>query len=55
VTDGRGVRVDERDACASPSVKDVEGLVPTSPAYPFHPNQVGQQVMAGQVLAALGR
>ena len=43
------------DACASPGVKDVEGLVPTSPAYPFHPNQVGQQVMAGQVLAALGR
>jgi len=40
------------DACAS--VKDVEGLVPTSPAYPFHPNQRGQQVMAGQVLAALG-
>jgi lysophospholipase L1-like esterase len=43
------------DACASPSVKDVEGLVPTSPAYPFHPNQRGQQIMAGQVLAALGR
>ena len=42
------------DACASVSVKDVEGLVPTSPAYPFHPNQRGQQVMAGQVLAALG-
>ncbi len=42
------------DACASPSVKDVEGLVPTSPAYPFHPNQRGQQIMAGQVLAALG-
>jgi len=42
------------DACASPGVKDVEGLVPTSPAYPFHPNQRGQQVMADQVLAALG-
>jgi hypothetical protein len=28
----------------------VEGLVPTSLAYPFHPNQ---QAMANQVLAAL--
>jgi lysophospholipase L1-like esterase len=43
------------DACQPASVKDVEGLVPTLPAYPFHPNQRGQQVMAGQVLAALGR
>jgi lysophospholipase L1-like esterase len=44
-----------RDACQPASVKDVEGLIPTSPAYPFHPNQRGQQVMADQVLAALGR
>jgi lysophospholipase L1-like esterase len=43
------------DACQPASVKDVEGLFPTSPAYPFHPNQRGQQVMADQVLAALGR
>ena len=42
------------DACASASVKDVEGLIPSSPAYPFHPNQRGEQVMADQVLAALG-
>lgn len=42
------------DVCQSPSVKFVEGLVPTSPAYPFHPNQKGQQAMASQVLAALG-
>jgi hypothetical protein len=42
------------DACQPASVKDVEGLFPTSPAYPFHPNQRGQQVMADQVLAALG-
>jgi hypothetical protein len=41
------------DACQAAGVKDVEGLVPTSPAYPFHPNQRGQQVMADQVLAAL--
>jgi hypothetical protein len=43
------------DACQAPNVKDVEGLVPTSPAYPFHPNERGQQVMADQVLAALNR
>jgi hypothetical protein len=42
------------DACASARVKDVEALIPTSPAYPFHPNRRGEQVMAGQVLAALG-
>jgi hypothetical protein len=41
------------DACQSPAVKDVEGLIPTSLAYPFHPNRRGEQVMAAQVLAAL--
>ncbi len=41
------------DACQSPNVKDVEGLIPTSLAYPFHPNRRGEQVMAAQVLAAL--
>jgi lysophospholipase L1-like esterase len=42
------------DACAGAGVKDVEGLIPSSPAYPFHPNRRGEQVMADQVLAALG-
>ena len=42
------------DACRSASVKDVEGLIPTSPAEPFHPNRHGEQAMARQVLAALG-
>ena len=42
------------DACQQPSVKDVEGLIPTSLAYPFHPNRRGEQVMADRVLAALG-
>ena len=41
------------DACAAPSVKDVEGLIPASPAYPFHPNRRGELVMADQVVAAL--
>ena len=41
------------DICQSASVKDVEGLVPTSLAYPFHPNARGQAAMAAAVLAAL--
>jgi lysophospholipase L1-like esterase len=42
------------DVCRSPGVKWVEGLVPTSAAAPFHPNELGEQAMARQVLAALG-
>jgi hypothetical protein len=41
------------DACTGASTKDVESLVPTSLAYPFHPNQRGELVMAQQVVAAL--
>ena len=41
------------DICQNANVKDVEGLIPTSPAYSFHPNARGQAVMAAQVLAAL--
>jgi lysophospholipase L1-like esterase len=43
------------DVCQRPGVRWVEGLVPASPAFPFHPNRLGQQAMARQVLAALGR
>jgi lysophospholipase L1-like esterase len=42
------------DVCQAPGTKWVEGLIPTSPAAPFHPNQLGEQAMARQVLAALG-
>jgi lysophospholipase L1-like esterase len=42
------------DACQRPGVRWVEGLIPASPAYPFHPNRRGQQAIARQVLAALG-
>lgn len=42
------------DACTGEATRDVEGLVPGSLAYPFHPNKRGQQVMANRVLAALG-
>jgi hypothetical protein len=42
------------DACKAPGVAWVNGIVPTSLAYPLHPNQMGEQNMANQVLAALG-
>jgi lysophospholipase L1-like esterase len=41
------------DFCQGPAVKDVEGLVPTSLAAPFHPNARGQAAIAALVLAAL--
>jgi lysophospholipase L1-like esterase len=44
-----------RDMCQGAKVKDVEGLIPTSTAYSFHPNARGQAAMAARALAALGR
>jgi hypothetical protein len=42
------------DVCRVPGTKWVEGLIPTALAAPFHPNRLGEQGMAQQVLAALG-
>jgi lysophospholipase L1-like esterase len=42
------------DACQAPGTKWVEGLIPTSPAAPFHPNQLGEEHVADQVIAAIG-
>ncbi len=42
------------DVCQPPGTRWVEGLVPTAPAAPFHPNQLGEQHMATQVIAAVG-
>lgn len=41
------------DACQAPGVAWVNGIVPTSPGFPLHPNEAGEQNMANQVLAAL--
>jgi lysophospholipase L1-like esterase len=41
------------DVCQLPGTKWVEGLVPTSPAAPMHPNELGMQHTAADVLAAL--
>lgn len=48
------------DACRPPGVRWVEGLIPVTadppgPALPFHPNQLGVNYQAQQVLARLGR
>ncbi len=43
------------DFCQSSKVKDVEGIVPTSLAGPFHLNSRGQGAVAAAVLAALRR
>jgi lysophospholipase L1-like esterase len=40
------------DACKGSSAW-VNGIIPTSPAFPLHPNQAGEQNMADQVLADL--
>jgi lysophospholipase L1-like esterase len=40
------------DFCQRTGVKWVEGLAPTSPAAPVHPNALGEKAMAQQVLAA---
>jgi lysophospholipase L1-like esterase len=42
------------DACRAPGVAWVNGIVPTSIAFPLHPNKAGEQNMANQVLKALG-
>jgi lysophospholipase L1-like esterase len=42
------------DFCQPPGVKWVEGLTPTSPAAPVHPNALGEKAMARQVLSATG-
>lgn len=36
-----------RDACQPPGTKWVEGVVPTSPAAPVHPNATGMHAVAG--------
>ena len=41
------------DFCQDAKIKDVEGLVPTSLAVPFHPNARGQAAMAAAILAAV--
>jgi hypothetical protein len=41
------------DACQPSGVAWVNGILPTSPGTPLHPNATGELNMANQVLAAL--
>jgi lysophospholipase L1-like esterase len=41
------------DMCQVPGVKWIEGLIPTAPAAPVHPNAQGMRAMGDAVLAAL--
>jgi lysophospholipase L1-like esterase len=41
------------DACKAPGTAWVNGIIPTSAAFPLHPNQNGERNMANQVLADL--
>jgi lysophospholipase L1-like esterase len=42
------------DFCQNANNRDVEGLIPATMTYSFHPNSRGQAAMATAVLAALG-
>jgi hypothetical protein len=41
------------DVCKPESAKWVEGIVPTAPAFPVHPNAAGMTAVAGLLRAAL--
>jgi hypothetical protein len=42
-----------RDACAAPSSRWIEPLIPAAPAAPVHPNAAGQQGIAAAVERAI--
>ena len=41
------------DVCTLPGIRWFEGLVPTAPAFPLHPNALGMESMARSVLRVL--
>ena len=43
------------DVCTAPGTRWFEGLVPTAPAFPVHPNALGEASMARSVLRVLGQ
>ncbi|MFI9104058.1 SGNH/GDSL hydrolase family protein [Streptomyces fildesensis] len=45
----------DRDVCRDDATRWTEGLIPTNPSIPFHPNARGEQAMADAVLAATTR
>jgi lysophospholipase L1-like esterase len=59
-SDGEATYVDTatptvgHDVCTPPGTRWIEGLVPTAPAYPVHPNALGAAALSRAVLATLG-
>jgi lysophospholipase L1-like esterase len=59
-TEGHATYVDTytptigHDVCQIPGVKWIEGLAPTAPAAPVHPNALGAAALSRAVLATLG-
>jgi lysophospholipase L1-like esterase len=43
------------DVCTPPGKRWFEGVLPTSPAFPLHPNELGEASMARSVLRVLGQ
>jgi lysophospholipase L1-like esterase len=43
------------DVCTPPGTRWFEGLIPTAPAFPVHPNALGEASMARSVLRVLGQ
>jgi len=43
------------DVCTLPPVRWFEGIVPTQPAYPLHPNELGEASMARSTIRVLNR
>jgi lysophospholipase L1-like esterase len=43
------------DVCTPPGTRWFEGVVPTAPAFPIHPNALGEASMARSVLRVLGQ
>ena len=43
------------DVCTAPGTRWFEGLVPTAPAFPIHPNALGEASMARSVLRVLAQ
>ena len=42
------------DICQAPGTKWIEGLIPTAPAFPVHPNAQGSAALSRAVVSALG-
>jgi len=42
------------DICTLPGVKWIEGLTPTAPAAPMHPNALGMAALSAAVVGAVG-